>query len=146
MTCKKIKFWWGNLLFSWIWLASARQARSHVISKADSGPARWACAPRFWKSLGFVFGNFDCKTRIYFDFSQHTMFTIWFYSPLTTETYGMCEGTLKQTILPRRDRVPRFLFSWIRHCILQCINLMSTYTCFEDLDVILFKWRTSCFC
>ena len=39
----------------------------------------------------------------------------------------------------------QFLNSWIRHCILQCINLMPTYTCHEDLDVILIKWRTCYF-
>ena len=41
-----------------------------TYSKADPGPARRACAPPFWKKLGFVFVNFNCITRIYFDFSQ----------------------------------------------------------------------------
>ena len=39
--------------------------------KADPGPARRARAPPFWKKLGFVVVNFDCITRIYFDFTQY---------------------------------------------------------------------------
>ena len=60
----------------------------HVhVPKADPGPARQARAPRFEKKLGFVFVNFDCITRIYFDFGQHTMFTICILSTtLTTKT------------------------------------------------------------
>ena len=40
------------------------------LSKADPEPARRARATRFKKNYGFVFVNFDCITRIYFDFSQ----------------------------------------------------------------------------
>ena len=32
--------------------------------------------PVLKKNWGLFFVNFDCITRIYFDFSQHTMFTI----------------------------------------------------------------------
>ena len=60
-------------------------------SKGETGSARKAHAPRFEKKLGFVFVNFDYKTRIYFDFSQHTMFTICFlFTTLATKTEGMC--------------------------------------------------------
>ena len=49
----------------------------------------------FWKVICV---NFDCTTRTYFDFSQHTMFTISIlFTTLTTKTYGKCEGASKQT-------------------------------------------------
>ena len=40
-------------------------------TKANPGPARRPPPPpRFEKNYGFVFVNFDCIKRIYFDFSQ----------------------------------------------------------------------------
>ena len=76
-------------------------------SKADPGPARRARAPWFEKKLGFVFVNFDYISRIYIDFSQHTMFTI-----VYNKNIGYCEGASNQTqdlrIVPNWDRAPRF--------------------------------------
>ena len=49
-------------------------------TKADSGPAR-TLSP-FEKIV-----KFDCKARIYFNYSQHVMFTICFYSLPTIEKH-----------------------------------------------------------
>ena len=92
-------------------------ALSAGLSKADPGPARRARPPppRFKKIGKVVFVNFDCTTRTYFDFSQHTVFTISIlFTTLTTKTYSKCEGASKQifrpkNILPRRDRAPPVL-------------------------------------
>ena len=56
---------------------------SLLLSKQESFPkqiqdrsAGGPHIPRFVKFWGVVFVNFDSLTRIYFDFSQHAMFTI----------------------------------------------------------------------
>ena len=41
-----------------------------ILSDAKGGSRTGAPPPRFEKNYGFVFVNFDCITRIYFDFSQ----------------------------------------------------------------------------
>ena len=59
-------------------------------AKADPGLARRARAPQFEKKLRFAFANFDCITRIYFDFSQHTMFTISILFTSLLQKHSIC--------------------------------------------------------
>ena len=67
-----------------------------MLNKIDKGGSRtwvhWAHALLFYNKLGVVFVNFDCITRIYFNYNQHTMFTICLlFSKLTTKRKGICE-------------------------------------------------------
>ena len=45
-------------------------------AKADPGQAHWARVPPFEIFFLSVFVNFDCMICVYFNRSQHTMFTI----------------------------------------------------------------------
>ena len=50
---------------------------SKNFSKADPGlPAQWLRTTFFQNFFDFVFVKFDCITLIYFNCSQHAMFTI----------------------------------------------------------------------
>ena len=76
-------------------------------SKADPGQAHRARAPLFENFWVFVFENFDRITRIFFNCSQHTMFTICFsISTLATKTYNVCEGASKQSPDPKNFTAP----------------------------------------
>ena len=76
--------WWlfdvyvtfDNLPVKGALLTWSLRTKGMYVLKADPGSARRARAPRFEIFWGFVFVNFDYLTRIYFDFSQYTMFTI----------------------------------------------------------------------
>ena len=66
------------------------------------------------------------------------------FSALTSKTNGICEGTSKQSpdlknyTLPglHRDRAPRFLNSWIRHCKLFMTGELQTCSYFKILQTM----------
>ena len=79
--------------------------------KADSGLAHRACATLFENVLGLFFVNFDCITRIYFNCSEHAMFTIRIlFTTLIIKTFVYVKGHQNNPhtprILPRRDYAP----------------------------------------
>ena len=60
-------------------------------SKADPGPARRAPPPPPVEIyLGFIFVNFDCFTRIKFNYSYHTLFTKLYHSLLSQKKHRVC--------------------------------------------------------
>ena len=91
-----------------LWFKRVFFSNSFMCIKFGS---RTAPPPFLKKNYGFVFVNFDCITRRYFDFSSLTMFTLCIlFTTFATNTWGMCEGASKQTpelkFLPRQDRPP----------------------------------------
>ena len=74
------------------------------FTKAHPGLAHQACATPIEKFDGFVFVNFDCINALYYNCSQNAMFTIRILFPtLTTKTFGICEGTSKQSPNPKNS-------------------------------------------
>ena len=75
--CIKNKLLTKNYLITrepYVW-RNCSNSVNQKLPKADPGSARRACAPPppppvLKEKYGFVFINFDCITRIYFDFSQ----------------------------------------------------------------------------
>ena len=78
--------------------------QSDPMSKADSVLAHWARAPCLKKFL-VCFVNFYCVTRIFFYYSQHTMFTICFILYANYINIG-CEGASKQSPDPKDSTAP----------------------------------------
>ena len=117
-----------NLLSVWGFELQVRHMRLVTIinykSTANPAPAHRAPPPhlKMFKSIFLkIFTAYPYKLYC----KQHAMFTKRIlFSALTSKTNGICEGTSKQSpdlknyTAPglRRDRVPRFLNSWIRHC------------------------------
>ena len=66
---------------------STSRELSFTCSKGGSRTGPPGARPRFEKFGGFVLANFDCITRIYFDVSQYTMFTMCIlFTTLATKT------------------------------------------------------------
>ena len=71
-------------------------------SKADPGlQAQWLRTTFFQNFFNFVFVKFDCITLIYFNCSQHAMFSICILCSTLTAKQGMCEGASKQSPDPK---------------------------------------------
>ena len=76
--------------------------------------------PWFEYFLGFVFVNVDCITRIYFDFSQHTMFKLCIlFTTLATKKIGFVWRGIRTNPGPKSSTAPGpapwFCNSCIRH-------------------------------
>ena len=94
------------------------QITAVYFNKGGSSTSATGAPPPFVIFLEIVFVKFDCITRIYINYSRHTMFLICtLFSTLTTKHRVCMKGASKQTsdprILPRRD--PPFSNSWIHH-------------------------------
>ena len=82
------------------------------LTKADPATARRGCAPPppFGIFGGFVFVNFDWITRVYFNWSHQTIFTMCtgtLFSPITTKHRASVKGVSKQTSDPKNSTPPR---------------------------------------
>ena len=84
-----------------------------------------ACAPGarppVWQILTVYFWKIDSITRINFIVINMQCLQYVFYSLLSLQKHRVCvqSSDLKNKIIPRRYRAPRFLNFWIRHCVAQ---------------------------
>ena len=76
-------------------------------SKADSEPAHQARAPLFENLVGFVFVNFDCGTRIYFNciVNMQCVQYVFYYIPNYNNIGYMCEGAPIHSPDPKNSTV-----------------------------------------
>ena len=82
-----------------------------IHAKADLGPAHRARAPSFEK----FWGLFDCITRIYCNWSQHTMITTCFFFIFYSHYNNIRGGSKQSSNAKSSTPPPFFLNSWIRH-------------------------------
>ena len=89
--------------------------------KADPAPARRARVPLFVTFYECILGLSDSITRINFIVINMQCVQYVFYSLRSLLNNRVCVKGLQKNlqtsrIIPRRDRTPRFLNFWIRHC------------------------------
>ena len=95
----------GDGDYAWVILRIRPQKpKPHITTQRRIQDRR---APLFKIYLGFIFVNFDCITRIKFNYSYHTLFTIFISFSTLTKKHKVC--VKGHQIKPQTPRIlPRF--------------------------------------